>query len=876
MIKNILIIISLFVSTNIFGQNARTFWKLSQKGEYDKIYKKLIKETDDINESASLNYIWGLYYIKNDEVYDLDTAYNYLQKADTLWKQADDELKAKFTKFYVTNDSIKTWITYVEASAYRAATKEMTEKAFIDYINKYPHSLILPKAIDKRDSLGFEIARQSHTYASYELFLRSYPDAKQSQEALSQYEKLVFQHKTKNADEQSLRLFLMEHPDSPYKEKVEKELYDIITAYKTKIAYEHFIRDFSNSDLSNQAIFQLFLLSSNKDSLLQLYPQWEEYDYYKKLLQESQFIKYPVSVNQKIGFINVYGEMKIQPEYNNVDASYMCNGTDKLFLSVTDSSNQIGLIDFTQKVMIPFEYDQIEKVYEGIYTINKGNKIGLYALGEGEWIPPTYDQIIPISRRLYGVRMKSRWGIISVDGELKFPIEAGQLITVSENMILVMKKGRWAQFSESDVYNATIARDDSQFIYEGYKTIKDNWYILQENEKWTVFTPNGEKYTKDYDGITDALDKKHWWVNNDTTYTLLTYTNDIVVDSLHTVYEYPQGFISKKGNEWDAYSWEGDSLYSITADTLFFYQNRNDLVYSQDKTVSFHFKNGSDCSLEKYSDWSVVYVTQESDTVSYIAAKFKKNGKYALLNEKGHQVMTPQFSRMEVFKHGVIAKYGSLEYYYNFKGDKIIPKGYESITVHGEYLHLYSKKKYGFYDVNSKLKIEPIFDAAIQPTTLTKKGVNLWLGSKGGKKGFFDIHKLNNASFYYEDIQLLNMDTTSAFVFEDEQWKLLDVQHNTIKMSCDEYQVKESNDSTFWLKYKKGNGFGVYHSVTGDIIYPEFQNVINLGSLEVPLFMVNQFIHQADLNIILYLNKEGKVVYQSLLKPESYKNINCQ
>ncbi|MBB3700387.1 WG repeat-containing protein [Flammeovirga yaeyamensis] len=874
--KKILTILLIFLSGQLFAQNARSFWKLSNKGEYEKIYKKLIKENGELDESASLNYVWGLYYIQNKEVYNLDTAYKFLQTADTLWRNANDDLKEEFIKQYVNNDSIKTWITYVEATAYKQANSQNTEEAFVTYVQKYPHSLILPQAIHKRDSLGFENAKRTHTYESYELFLRSYPDAKQAAVALERYEKLVFQHKTKDANEKSLRLFLMEHPNSPYKEEVERDLYWILTKNKSKVAYEYFIRDFPSSKLASSAIFQLFLMSDDKKSVLETYADWGQNDYYSKLLQDKDYTKIPVAIDSNVGFINTYGALKISAKYKEADATYNCHGTNELFLLLSDSTGKRGLIDRFEKVMIPFQYDQVEFISKGIYTVTSNNKVGLYCLGEGEWVPPTYDQIIQLSRRLYGVRIKNRWGIISSDGTLKFPIEAGQLIQLSENRMLVMEKGRWAMYSEDDVFEGKIKSTSEDFVYNSYKIIDDSWFLLKQYQKWSLYTPNGEKYSDAYDEVKDVKKHNFWWVRNDSIYAMLNYQNQIVVDSLNYPYEYEKGFISKDSAEWKSYNWVGDSLFRTTADTMYFNGNTADIVYEVNKETFVRFTTGTVCALDKYNEWNVTYVPQDSVEVPFIVAKSKKNGKYALLNEKGHQVMTPQFSSMRIVENAVVAKYGNLMYLYNLEGKRILSQGFDAIEGDGNELSLRLKKKFGYYNTRNQHQIAPMFDEAIVATTLRKKGVALWLGQKGGKKGLFDINNVKKASFYYDDMQLLQLDSSKVFVLEDEQWKLLDVSKNDIQMTCEKYQIIEKDKDSFWLKYKKGDKYGAYHSLYGDIIYPEFEEIDNIGTLKAPIFKVQQYINQARLHIVMYINTKGEVIFTSMLNEEGYNKIKCQ
>ncbi|AZQ63449.1 WG repeat-containing protein [Flammeovirga pectinis] len=863
----------LFQINKVDAQTSKLFWKFADKGEYEKIEKKLVKESDELEGNAVLNYLWGLYYVENNLKYNLDSSYLHLQEAKLNWDNADEQTHAVWVKSYVNIDSIGYWLNHVEQLAFEASMSSFKVDDFKDFIKKYPDATHIPRAIELKDSLSFEIAKKEHSYKSYQEFIKNHPEAKQRDLAQEQYEILVYHSKTKDADEHALNRFLLEHPNNKFKSKVEKQIYELRTENKSESDYLSFIRDYPNSSRVDTAITHLWYFSENKDSVLISYPNWKNISYYQSLNLAEKHTIYPVIKDSKVAFINNKGKVILEDAFLQAKKKYNCNGVQSSYIEVEKETGH-GVVNRKGKVLIPFEYESISFLSEGLAVVKKQGKYGIYALNEEQWIPCMYDQIMQISNRLFGVRIKSRWGIISSDGTQKFPIEAGQLIKIAENTLLIMKKGRWNYFSESAIFSEQINSADSVFRFESYKSLEDQWFSLKEEGKWAVYSPNGEKWTDDYDLIKDAPYKQGWFIQNDTLWQLLNYDNKLKIDSLLLPVVKEQGVISRWKNKWQAFTWSGDSLGNYVADTIVFNGNGNGIVASSGGIDHLYFKGGGDLLLKSYTKWHIQYVQKDSTEEIFIGAKSKRYKKFALLNEKGNQIMTPQFTDLTVTANGfVIAKYGNWYYLYTTKGKRHFQEGYSAIYYENGVFVLKKNGKYGLYIPETNQKIAPQFDSKLIKTTIKKEEVTQWLGSKKGKKGLFSLSTIATAKFYYNDMTLF--DSTSVFIREDNLWKLLNVEKNDIVLACDSYKIKTTEEGYTWILYQKNEQYGAYSIKYGNVIYPEFLSIQNIGSKEEPLFLAKQFIKQAKLYILLYINEQGNVVYQSFLNESEFNLVDC-
>jgi hypothetical protein len=77
------------------------------------------------------------------------------------------------------------------------------------------------------------------------------------------------------------------------------------------------------------------------------------------------------------------------------------------------------------------------------------------------------------------------------------------------------------------------------------------------------------------------------------------------------------------------------------------------------------------------------------------------------------------------------------------------------------------------------------------------------------------------------------------------------------------------------VKLHRDNYYGVMSSRMGLIIPISFTDIINLGTLDDPLYFTEKYIEEAGIYIVVYYNKKGELVRKQAYEEEEYERILC-
>jgi hypothetical protein len=84
------------------------------------------------------------------------------------------------------------------------------------------------------------------------------------------------------------------------------------------------------------------------------------------------------------------------------------------------------------------------------------------------------------------------------------------------------------------------------------------------------------------------------------------------------------------------------------------------------------------------------------------------------------------------------------------------------------------------------------------------------------------------------------------------------------------------NTSDEYIYFQTSEGKGVLNNNFGTIISSTFKDIVNIGSLEKPVFMAEKYIKEADYYIIVYYDSIGELLYRQAHPAESYINLACE
>ena len=189
---------------------------------------------------------------------------------------------------------------------------------------------------------------------------------------------------------------------------------------------------------------------------------------YKDFLKPLDYL-YPISVDDKFGYIDKSGKIVIQPKYDSV--GYFSEGLAPVLVG-----NKYGYIDTKGKFIINPKYNDASDFSEGLAQVLVGDKYG-YIDKKGEFaIYPQYEEVLSFSEGLAAVEINGKWGFINKSGDYeinpKFDLaesfSEGLAIAgynkdnngIDQNLGYINKKGEFAiKPTYKDVYRYSFNSD---------------------------------------------------------------------------------------------------------------------------------------------------------------------------------------------------------------------------------------------------------------------------------------------------------------------------------------------------------------------------------------------------------------------------------
>ena len=185
----------------------------------------------------------------------------------------------------------------------------------------------------------------------------------------------------------------------------------------------------------------------------------------------------------------------------------------KTFIIAT-KNYKYGLLDSEEKILVPFEYDNLEPFNIGrekFLKARKETRFGLISLNEK--FPHRFRTLYPIlkigNKMFYEIRVGAKCGIIDLKGEILLPFEYDSISlwgNIEEIKFLIARKGK--KFGVIRIIKS--ARIIVPFEYDELKSIchKRLRLMARKGERWGVINWYGRVILPiQYDKLTEFKDK---------------------------------------------------------------------------------------------------------------------------------------------------------------------------------------------------------------------------------------------------------------------------------------------------------------------------------------------------------------------------------
>lgn len=176
-----------------------------------------------------------------------------------------------------------------------------------------------------------------------------------------------------------------------------------------------------------------------------------------------------------IGLLHPNGQELLPPQYDDVQV------VDKGLFSVLSANNWRLINEQGACLLEAGEYQQIRKLSNTHYAFRKGEKWGLVDRQGQQLTKPTYDNIRLLGKRFFEVTQDKEKGLLDDKGQLVLAPLASRLVLSPDSLVFYQQKGKWGA-----------NRLDGQLVfpanYDHYRRMGKDYIILQEHSQKLVYS----------------------------------------------------------------------------------------------------------------------------------------------------------------------------------------------------------------------------------------------------------------------------------------------------------------------------------------------------------------------------------------------------
>ncbi len=182
----------------------------------------------------------------------------------------------------------------------------------------------------------------------------------------------------------------------------------------------------------------------------------------------------------KFQLINEIGQVII----SDIDSlSYYDNSE----LYIVQKKDNWGIVSKYGKLLIPFEFDRLELLYNYFWIVEQDNKKGLYNVYKGPVLPVEFNEIQ--FTRKFGqeliVNKSGKYGVFDTKGNVIVPTTYS-FIENEWNIMVIKNKDETNYLIGSKIFSDSLVVDKTFEIRGKYPSDTKVYYVLYENEKYGI------------------------------------------------------------------------------------------------------------------------------------------------------------------------------------------------------------------------------------------------------------------------------------------------------------------------------------------------------------------------------------------------------
>lgn len=836
-------------------------------GRADRILDKRIKK-DTLSPGAY--YAYSLLFSCNDyPAYNIDSSRFYILKALDQYPAAGKRKVKKLQRQDINDSLFWAQKLRIDSLGFARAYRENSIAAYQYFIDHFPTAPQLEKAKEIRNNIAYQHALSINTYEAYKDFLDAYPDARQITEANEMYEFLLYENKTRDRKLSSYVNFLKNHPQTNYTGDAQKNIFEISTAGNRPEHYVYFVKTYPQNPYVKQAIDFLYHIikeEKNTAAFFSTYGDLPLSDSLKAIAALEEQVLWPVYEAGRYGFMNQQGDMVIPPVYRAIPEGYYC-GNIRSDLLVTGKGEDEQVIARNNLPVITRPVGSLKDLGYGMVRLSSGNAFGMIHKSGYPVLDPEYEWIELLGHEFIKYKQGGKWGLKSFTGkDLLHPeyddiYQEGDFIIVEKyGLLAVTHAGRLAAWANGEEVNL-------KFQYDEVAQASNDAYLLAYYKAREAVLDTTLRVIIPLDEHKLALLKEGWLIKKGQQYfvyneAFVPYTYATLDSALFNDY----WLALKRAGRWTLLEQEGNLFPDFRYDSVSLLSNAIALTFAGDSTVA-HFSTGATVLLPRQV--SIRLLNQFSQ--AYLLTE-NRNGYKQVYNPWGKPVISGSYHSVSIIGPGLISlERNGKKGLADTTGQTVLPFLYSGIGNYEEGdVALLRDGKFGLYNRQRDIFIRPEYDIILRPY-----GGKFYVASKNNKRGLIDWNNKTVAPFQFDDIRPWS--DSLALVQQGREWRIYNYYENRTVYGpfIDFKYVKESDEENV-LIILDASRYGVLSSKTGEVLPPVYNDLLNLGSTEDPVYYTETKVEEAIFFVITYFDAGGRKIRQQAMANEDYEVIYCE
>lgn len=846
-----------------FGGGLSSIQKALDKNNLPKAEKLIRKVLDKDSTSVGAWYFYSQLWVHPDfDRYQIDSAYRCVVNALTYREQASEKQLKAINKLGLDTALLRLQRRTVERLAFERASETMTLEALEYFRIHFPQAQYLPQATALRDSVAYVLAAAPNTWESFQQYFQTYPDSRFAAKARAQYQHLIFNDYTKDDRLESYVRFLKDFPNTPHRLAAEKIIFERSTRSHELTTFSNFAKNYPASPYARRAadIWYHLALQQGQEvqPILQYHPAS---DSLRRIHELNQPALFPIWENDRFGFFTHTGQLQIPPTFSAIDKALTCGNilSDVLLVDQQETSLLINRNGDT----IYQGATRYTDCGSGILQISVGDKRTAVHKSGAILLAEPVEEVRALRNGWLLYRQNYRWGISALSGITIVPPVYDEI--TERGPYLIFQQNERVGISSS----ARLAEQITPaMIYDDYEVIGDSLILAFDGSLETLL--DRQLRTVIPLGSHQIYPGSVIYLKSGDSVRLYSATAEDIMNRAFWDIRISDSWLGLKqdSSKWLLVSRNAQRAQLLTQLDSVLMLGSKAAWYQRKDSTFLVFSHGSLFPLKKEEALRLISPVQpdrlhegflaigdaKSQRIVDMQARELFRGKYDEL-----ALLTDTLFRFKrAGKVGVVT----------WKGKELLPASYDMVDEADGLLFLLKSGKIGAYDLVNATNIPTEYEARIE-----RLGSKLYQIMKNGKVGVATSTGKPKLAPVYDQILVWN--DTAFWTRQSDVWALRTLENEVL--------LKDISSVRPWMEVKgeklytvlTAQGQGLYSHLRGQILPSQYNDIVNVGTPEEPVFFAEEHLKTAAFFVVTYFDLQGKPLRSQAFRPAEYERIYC-